>query len=416
MKKLLLSLVALMAIGISAWADGLSIADAEVMPGQTTIIQLYLENTSGTKYRDFGFTFNLPEGLTRDVSKDGITPGENLQEAAQILPGGQTLVMCVPDQDAVDAGLVDIEDYYITKSGVLLNIRLQASSDLATGTVLEGSLISFELSDEFGQAAIRTEVPFKVKIVDYVLLDEESTIAPIAADNVTVKVKRTINAGEWSTICLPFDIYGADVAEIFGTDAQFAIFTSYSKDGGLPSTSAAKTAESIVLNFETQDWSEDGDDGIFANTPYLVKTTKDIKEFSLTGVTLNPTESPKTEVKRNGSGGRVVGSFNGTTKAGDAIPENGLFLSGGNFWYSKGLTKIKGFRGYFVLNDVLADLAAAGVKMQVSVDGEPTGVNDLHIVNAAEGVFTIDGKKMNNDATKLQKGVYIIDGKKVAIK
>ena len=42
--------------------------------------------------------------------------------------------------------------------------------------------------------------------------------------------------------------------------------------------------------------------------------------------------------------------------------------------------------------------------------------NDIDFVAAPEGIFTIDGKKMNNDVTKLPKGVYIIDGKKVAIK
>ena len=55
-----------------------------------------------------------------------------------------------------------------------------------------------------------------------------------------------------------------------------------------------------------------------------------------------------------------------------------------------------------------------GVKMQI--DGIVTNINDLDIEKSVEGVYTIDGKKLTNDVTRLPKGVYLINGKKVAVK
>ena len=76
---------------------------------------------------------------------------------------------------------------------------------------------------------------------------------------------------------------------------------------------------------------------------------------------------------------------------------------------------MKGFRGYFEFVDELADkVIASSVKIQVN--GLVTDIQELQFVNTNGAVYTIDGKKMNSDVTKLPKGIYIIDGKKVAIK
>ena len=109
--------------------------------------------------------------------------------------------------------------------------------------------------------------------------------------------------------------------------------------------------------------------------------------------------------------------FYGKLAAGTVIPENGLFLSGNEFWYSTGKTKMKGFRGYFQFTDVVPQSSSA--KVNFSVDGEPTSIDGMNIKYAIDGVYDLSGRKIkleNGDVTKLQKGVYIIDGKKVTIK
>ncbi len=91
-----------------------------------------------------------------------------------------------------------------------------------------------------------------------------------------------------------------------------------------------------------------------------------------------------------------------------------MFISDNKFWYSTGSTNTKGFRSWLELDGVYGKDMDFGVKMQI--DGIVTNINDLDIEKSVEGVYTIDGKKMNNDVTRLPKGVYLINGKKVAVK
>lgn len=410
MKKVLLTLLAFLTVG-GAWADNVTVADVEVLPGGTATLELYLDNTSGTFYRDFGFTFNLAEGITRDVSKDGITAGPVLQEAASILPGGQTLVMCVPDQDAVDQGLVNIEDYYLKESGVLLYIKINASADLKDGTVLDCSLDDFELSDKDGQAAIRiASIPFKVKISSTITLDENSTTAPEAAENVNVLVKRSVKAEYWNTICLPFAMNEEQVKAAFGDGVKVAEFT------GCDVVYDGKTAKEIKVKFASLSTPI-----ISANTPYIIKSNAISYEegFKVDGVSINPTATPEVVCDQSG---RYYNSFVGTYVVINDLGSSKLpylFLANNTFYVAQGKTKLKAFRGYFDLYDLVDIDLSASAKFNIDVDGEATSIDGIGFQRITEGVYDLSGRKIqleNGDLNKLQKGVYIIDGKKVTIK
>ena len=424
MKKFLLSLVALLGVmnvnaqvtttDVSGYEYAIYAEDINACTGTNAILPICLKNAETVA--SFQFSIVLPGELADNAKKQGLNEnrfaednGGTVYDFNKQSDGSVMVVATVIHDDGFNVG-----------DDAICYIQLSIPATMALGEypiVIKAT----ELSGIGGVATksekITEEITSKLIINDYVLLDEESTSVPLAAENVTVKVKRTINAGEWSTICLPIDMFASDVERVFGEGSVFARFKDYTKDGGQASSKESMTAENINLNFQSWDWADPANDGLYSNTPYLVKSKNDVEEFTVEGATIIP-EAVDVEYNNGKEGSRkvVYGHFYGTQYAGQKIPENGLFLSGGNFWYSKGLTKIKGFRGYFVLNDVLADLSASSVKMQITVDGEPTGVNGIDFVTAPEGVFTIDGKKMNNDATKLQKGVYIIDGKKVAIK
>lgn len=407
MKKFLLSLVALMAIGVSVMADDVTVADVEIPQGGTNYIQLYIENAGSTIYRDFGFTFDLPAG----ISRGDIAAGDNLPEAAAILPGGQTLVMCVPDEEAITAGTAKVEDYYITKSGVLLNIMLTASSELEEGTTLEAQLKEFEIAGNDGQAAIRKNITFNITIGPArIILDENSPFAPTASGKFDVLVKRTFKANQWSTICMPFAINATILKAAFGEDATYEL----AQLENFETTKSGDDITGITVNFKSVA-------GAKAGTPCIIKVNKDISDFTLTQVTLNTSNSTvldQTETDEETFEDVTIWAMTGTYVAQTTVPDKSLFLSGNNFWYSTGATKMKGYRAYITLKDKLSgiDSEEAGVKFNYVIDNTPTSINDIDFVAAPEGVFTIDGKKMNNDVTKLPKGVYIIDGKKVAIK
>lgn len=398
---------------------------------QTNAQEIYVDNftapaggyqTFDVKYRTGGktivgyiFKFELPEGLSLVTESD---------KAIYSYGSGNSDFDVKTTATGVQASPSSKTSQLSGEEGTLLTLTLKVSNPLKAGDtpkvkVYDASLTSKVInSDGTASYSDNDTDPFNftVTINNQWVLDEASAALPQASGGeVNVLVKRTIPANQWSTICLPFEMWADQVETVFGADAKFATFTGYTKDGGTPSSKQAFTAQNIKLNFETHDWI--ANDGIYANTPYLVKLSKDIEEFVVEGVEINPSENVDVQVKQNGTSGRVCGHFYGTECAGKIIPEYGLFLNSGNFYYSKGKTKIKAFRGYFVLNDVLADLSSASVK--VNVDGEATSIDGMHIQYATDGVYDLSGRKIklqDGDLNKLQKGVYIIDGKKVTIK
>ena len=91
-------------------------------------------------------------------------------------------------------------------------------------------------------------VPFKVTVTDRITLDENSTTAPMARTGVNVTVKRTIKAGEWSTICLPFAMTKDQADAAFGSDAIIKQYTNYTAD----IDENTLIPQAITLNFSTR--------------------------------------------------------------------------------------------------------------------------------------------------------------------
>lgn len=427
MKKFLLSLVALMAIGVSVWAeDGISVPAVEVKQGGSGTALVYLDLDGATNYNGFQLTMTLPAGITTkiveyegviDYEEDGVTPIYGTVEGPDATLGsgvagfafGRNFISKEEPQKisfAVYDGTGESRIKATDGKALVLQLNIDAASSLDIDDVLTASITDINLSTSASKNVHLDDITFEIKIVEnIVILDETSTELPEIAENQKVQVKRTVTANEWGTICLPFEMTASQVKEVFGDGTVIAYFVDYTiNDGSAASTSASSNATNISINFESDNYIE-------ANLPCLIKPANSLTEFTLTGIDVDPNGDNLYEYKQ---GRKTCGIFYGTMKAGETVPENGLFLSGGNFYYSKGLTPIMGFRGYFVLNDVLADIAS-GVKMQVNVDGEPTRVKDLQFVNTNGAAYTIDGKKISN-TDNLPKGVYIIDGKKVAIK
>ena len=229
-------------------------------------------------------------------------------------------------------------------------------------------------------------------------------------------MRRTVKPNVWNTICFPFDMTAAQLQDIFGGDVELA-YLKIDKTNGCYEATYNDDGDVVAINvlFDRADLSEEGLD---ANYPYLIKTSKEVTEFEMTAA-IAP-EEVEAEIN-NGKSGKnkvVYGTFYGTYVAETLVPSHGLFISNNKFWYSTGNTKMKGYRGYFVLNEELASLAE-NAKIGFSVDGEATSIEGITQPRIVEGVYDLSGRKIQiegNDLNKLQKGVYIIDGKKVTIK
>ena len=232
-----------------------------------------------------------------------------------------------------------------------------------------------------------------------IVISENGDSRPTAARSVDVNVKRTINANEWGTIWLPFAMTAEQMQATFGSDVKLCNFTGYT-----PSADANGDIVGITVNFENASEIE-------ANRPYIIKVSSPVTQFTVENVDI----APEAEPTINYGTTRKPKAFIGTYAAETLVPDQCLFLSGGKFYYSKGLTKMKGYRAYFDFYDVLTSVenASAGVKIGFNIDGETTGIDNsqLSIVNSNDGWYTLDGIKLNGEPKK--KGIYIHNGKKV---
>ena len=228
------------------------------------------------------------------------------------------------------------------------------------------------------------DVSFKIKVVaaHNIELDENSDVLPNAVSVANVRVKRTIKANQWSTICLPFGMSEAQCKAAFGDDVQMADFVNTES-----TYDAGDNVVGISVLF-------DGVSAMEANHPYIIKVSQNITEFTVDGVDIDPAEEDALVEVDNGQTGRrrvVYGGMYGTYHADTELETNALFLSDNKFWYSTGLTKMKAFRAYFYMLDVLSDVENASSRIVLNFEDETTGVGDASHLN--------DKGEMINDAS-----------------
>ena len=404
MKKFLLSLIALLgAVSVNAQTT------ADVSGYDNAIYAV------GNRYVK-GVEIQLPIKIKNAINAQACSFYVTLQDGLNFVPNSKdatAIAATIASADAdhtimsnIDNGMVVL--FSATNSELpedMLYLNLIAA-EAGEYTI---TISNLNISNADNEQEIRSTDSFVSTIVidDYLTLDENSTTAPEAFEG-NVLVNRTIKGGEWGTICLPFAMDADQVKAAFGDDVKLADFDSYDETYD----EAEENVISIVVNFNSVSAIEE-------NHPYLIYTSSDIENFRVDGVSVNPNADDAYVQYDNGLSGKklvIYGTFTGTYVAQTVVPENNLFLSGGNFYYSTGKTKMKAFRAYFEFADELTNkVVANNVKMEF---GTTTKIDGVNISNANGAVYTVDGKFIGRDVDqkKLQKGIYIIDGKKVAIK
>ncbi|MBR7043951.1 MAG: hypothetical protein IKI18_07285, partial [Prevotella sp.] len=365
------------------------------------------EFTSESDKVGFTFSLRLPEGLSLECDEWGdpiYVKDPTSIDKMNILFVGTGNVACQPSNaTATIKGT----------SGTLLTLNLVADASLAVGTEITVPVAKAtfqQRSPESVTDIVLDDFSFKVTIgepVDSrVVLDEKSTTVPEASSGaVDVRVNRTLVAGNWNTICLPFAMTGSQVTSAFGNDVQLADFSDWTieEDG-------EGNIVRIVISFE----NVAATGGMEANHPYLIKVSQPVTEFTADGVTITPEEEPMTMVK-HGTKKRDPESYMiGTYAANTVLDEFMLFLNGNKFWYSSGLTKMKAFRAYFNIYDILTSVENAEAKVFFTF-AETTGIKNVNDGDADGNIddswYTIDGQKLNREP--VQKGIYIHQGKKI---
>lgn len=219
--------------------------------------------------------------------------------------------------------------------------------------------------------------------VTIVTIDEaaESFTVPTET-NVTVKLKRTLTAGTWSTFCVPFNISREQMEAKFGTGTQLAALSGTSTE---------------TIDFTTTK------SGIVAGIPYIIRPESVAADatYEFEGVSTF-VSSPRDLTSNNIT-------FHGSFTKGTA-PAHVFVMTNGTLEKLDGETSINGLQGYFADNNVESTI------WTWSIDGT-TGIN---AINGGEGsvhdIYNTAGQKVKANATgkeHLQKGIYIIKGKKL---
>ena len=399
MKKILFSIMALLAIaGTSrAQTNAFSVADIELPKNYEAALTVNFQFDAADTYTGYSFNLQLPEELE-------FVMAEGTDVAC-------TMGSCHDASHSVTAnlseGLVKVAGLSLSSkplkgtSGVLLTFTIKPKAAVTVGQKFTGTIKDILLVPVEGAKQNLAESNFTVTIGEdaelRTILDETSTTAPAAATGVDVRVKRTLTANQWNTICLPFAMSEAQCKAAFGDDVELADFTSWSsEEDGEGDIVAINVGFTPVTAIE-------------ANHPYIIKVSSAITSFTADAVDIDPEVEPSVQVGKKKA---EKGYLTGTYVADFLVPEDNLFLSGGKFWYSKGLTKMKAFRAYFEFADVLASVEGSSAPVFISFDGGTTGINNVKQTVGDNKYYNLSGQQVENPG----KGLYIQNGKKVIIK
>lgn len=407
MKKFFM-ISALLAMVSGAFAqNSLSVGTTEVPQGGLGYIEVKYDFAQENYFANYSFDLYLPDGITLNTSS--IVKGDCHSENH---PKNYT----INENDGFYS--LDIMSNPTTAltgtSGLLVKLAVNVDSKLALESEHQGAIRKIRFASTGGSTSTFKDVEFTIKVVENIVtLDENSTTAPAAAENVNVHVKRSVKAGNWGTICLPFAMDANQVAAVFGEGTQLANFI-----GTEILTDDDELVSEIKVKFESVS-------AIEANHPYLLKSKNDItydEGFKVEGVTINAAKTPQIRFDWDEDNEVWQTFFKGVYVPTVLSNKNWLFLSGNKFYYSNTSTTMKGFRGYFKFKSPLAakykDLST-GAHIGILIDDEATSIEGFTTSHVVEGVYDLSGRKIqleNGDLNKLQKGVYIIDGKKVTIK
>ena len=400
MKRISLILFAfLMILGDVCAENLLTVNDVTIPSGSKAAIEINCDFDS--QFKGYQFDIDLEDGVSLELDDAGKPIGENGFDTDHIVSSAKI------STNKYRFVVVSLTGQLLPLNGTVLRVFAIAEEGTAVGSSFSGKISAIEFTTSETEPYYFDEIPFSLTVGEPVdtrtVLDEESSVLPATASGVDVRVKRTIKANTWSSIVLPFAMTSEQMKTAFGDDVEVAEFTAW----------------------ETTDYDDDDNptaisvsfrevNAIEANTPYIIKVSSEINEFVVDGVDVEAEEEPCVTVGKTSRG--TFGSFTGSYVP-MTLDEECVFLSDNKFWYSTGLTQMKGYRGYFYFQDVLGSYyTQQAVPMRMSIiydDGTVTYINSVDAdINIQYGSYNLNGMRINNPT----KGLVIKNGKKYLIK
>lgn len=275
--------------------------------------------------------------------------------------------------------LADTEET-VTVAGTNVN-------NFATSIVFAGDRVTLSYADGSSQTEDMSDVQisfgYTAQLSEADGFDNLSTLKTFGKRLVNVHVVRSLKKDQWNTICLPFDMLAAAIAEVFGEGTMVAEFDVESDKN---------------VNFNTVE-------SMLCGIPYLIQPAEEVAEFTLQDITLSNLVSGNTML---GVGYHFVGTIL------DEVPE-------GNIYYFANGNKVKKLAAGNTIKPFHAYLAALNNESSVtsfSIDNDLLGIEGVSFerVQGNRGVYSLGGQLVGHSTVGLPKGVYIVNGRKVVVK
>lgn len=239
-----------------------------------------------------------------------------------------------------------------------------------------------------------------------IILKETATVYPkfnnaketkytLPINNANVTLQRTLSSDYWNTLCLPFDVSGGQIAEVFGDDTKVSEFNN---------------AVNNTIIFSSVE-------NIRAGVPCVIKPTNTVENPVFEGVNLTSSSPMSTS---NGSyryDGHYICYDMKTDKTEYFLNARGSL----NYPADDTQNHLKGLRGTFTIPSTSA---ASLVSLRVLFDEQlvSEGFDVVDGVDAISGltnistVYNLKGQVIGTTKDHLAKGIYIVNGKKIVIK
>lgn len=394
-----------------ALADEIIIGDVTVSPGGSASLVIGYRFTSTVDKVGFTLALSLPEGISLLKDEDGdpvYVKDASISKFNPAFAGDGKIAFQPQNESATIRGM----------EGTLLTLTLIADNSLAAGSAhlvnvtkatfqqrVDGHVTDVYLDDFSFTVTIGAPDDGRIHF------DETSSVLPeyTAGEKGDVTIQRSIKSGVWNTLVLPFNLTRGTATKLFGSDVQFAKFSGFDVDYGDDEENVIPLG--ITVKFSSYTIPARGN--LAGGTPVLIRTSRDVTTIEADDVTLSSAVSDVV-VRVTTDDYEKSGRFTATLVK-TKVPADGLFVSDNKFWYSVGKTNIKGFRGWFELEEVVGKETDFGAKVRFVIDDVPTAIEGMGADVQDGPVYTLQGMLVgeNVDWNALPKGTYIVNGKKL---
>lgn len=370
----------------------------------------FLRVTKASGATTVGYQLSYPANMTLNTlsastnslySGGAITFKANITNNSTVPYSSDCAVMLVNKTDNSDKILIDKK---------IITIAAGATSDIEfAGSVAAdmGNYSAYLMVDTVNCPSTVTETSALYSLGDAAdvdvcpVLDETSTTYAVTAGTYNaVKFTRTLKAGMWNTICLPFSLSAAQITSLFGAETVVAQYDAL-KDANALNFSATTT--------------------MTANTPYLIKpqNVNTDNTYTLSGTIAIDGNNAKRVTFNDGTGNvaSLTGNFTSIT-----VPIDSFFISSNKFYMAtSSTTKLKGFRAYVSILPTSAGAKANGMSFNVDETLETTSITNVDAgkEDKEQEIYNLNGqlvRKGNIEAAQLPKGIYMVEGNKIIIK